>query len=154
RSCVRPVPTSSSRRICCASRCTGRKRSGNCWPRSASRHNQGKSKKVKGKSNTSSTFAFFLFPFALKDYGMTAAEAIRFWFGRVNYEQKSPHFGDFKLDRMRRLLELLGNPQRRLRIVHIAGSKGKGSTSAMLASILQHAGYRVGLFTSPHLVSV
>src|SRR5262249_16306625 len=45
-------------------------------------------------------------------------------------------------------------PHDKLRIVHIAGSKGKGSTSAMLGSILQHAGYRVGLFTSPHLVAV
>src|ERR1019366_9193389 len=85
---------------------------------------------------------------------MTYEEAIQFWFGRVNYEQKSPHVGDFKLDRMRHLLELLGNPHDGLRIVHIAGSKGKGSTSAMLASILQHEGYSVGLFTSPHLVAV
>ncbi len=85
---------------------------------------------------------------------MIYAEAIRFWFGRVNYEQKTPQFGDFKLDRMRRLLGRLGNPHRRLRIVHVAGSKGKGSTSAFLASILNEAGYRVGLFTSPHLVSV
>src|ERR1019366_8730595 len=85
---------------------------------------------------------------------MTYAEAIQFWFGRVNYEQKSPQVGDFKLGRIRQLLALLGNPQERLRIVHIAGSKGKGSTSAMLASILQQQGYRVGLFTSPHLVAV
>jgi dihydrofolate synthase/folylpolyglutamate synthase len=85
---------------------------------------------------------------------MTYEEAIQFWFGRVNYEQKSPQVGDFKLDRMRHLLELLANPHDRLRIVHIAGSKGKGSTSAMLASILQHAGFSVGLFTSPHLVAV
>ena len=93
-------------------------------------------------------FSFFL------DEAMTSAEAIRFWFGRVNYEQKTPHFGDFKLERMRRLLDLLGNPHRRLRIVHVAGSKGKGSTSALLASILHQASYRVGLFTSPHLVNV
>src|SRR5882724_6459697 len=85
---------------------------------------------------------------------MTHEEALQFWFGRVNYEQKSPHVGDFKLERMRQLLDLLGNPHRRLRIVHIAGSKGKGSTSAMLASILQHEGFRTGLFTSPHLVAV
>src|SRR5436305_1965642 len=85
---------------------------------------------------------------------MTYEEAMQFWFARVNYEQKSPQVGDFKLERMRQLLELLGNPHRRLRIVHIAGSKGKGSTSAMLASILQHEGFRTGLFTSPHLVAV
>lgn len=85
---------------------------------------------------------------------MTYEEAIQLWFGRVNYEQKSPQVGDFKLGRMRQLLELLGNPHHRLRIIHIAGSKGKGSTSALLASILQREGYCVGLFTSPHLVAV
>ena len=85
---------------------------------------------------------------------MTYEEAMQFWFGRVNYEQRAPQVGDFKLDRMRHLLELLGNPHARLRIVHIAGSKGKGSISAMLGSILQHEGYSVGLFTSPHLVAV
>ena len=52
---------------------------------------------------------------------------------------------------MRYLLEHLGNPERTLPIIHIAGTNGKGSTSAMLASIFQAAGYRVGLYTSPHL---
>ena len=55
---------------------------------------------------------------------------------------------------MRTLIARLGNPQQRLRIIHVAGSKGKGSTSAMLAAILRHAGYRTGLFTSPHLCHV
>jgi dihydrofolate synthase / folylpolyglutamate synthase len=82
---------------------------------------------------------------------MTYDEAIRFWFGRVNYEQRSPKPTDLRLDRMRALLESLGNPQERLRVVHVAGSKGKGSTSAMLASVFRQAGYRTGLFTSPHL---
>jgi dihydrofolate synthase/folylpolyglutamate synthase len=62
--------------------------------------------------------------------------------------------GDLKLDRMRALLARLGDPHLRQRIVHVAGSKGKGSTSAMLASILRRAGYRTGLFTSPHLCRV
>ena len=57
----------------------------------------------------------------------------------------------FDLNRVVRLLELLGNPHRRFRAVHIAGTKGKGSTSAMIASVLQAAGYRTGLYTSPHL---
>src|SRR5437867_4157277 len=82
---------------------------------------------------------------------MTYDEAISFWFGRVNYEQRSPKPSDLTLDRMRALLDLLGNPQDGLRIVHIAGSKGKGSTSAMIAAVLRAADYRVGLFTSPHL---
>jgi dihydrofolate synthase/folylpolyglutamate synthase len=85
---------------------------------------------------------------------MTHEQALDFWFGRVNYEQRSPQPSDLTLDRIRGLLELLGNPHERLRIAHVAGSKGKGSTSAMLASILHRAGYRTGLFTSPHLVRV
>src|SRR5947199_8905929 len=81
-------------------------------------------------------------------------EALGFWFGRINYEQRTPGPTDLKLDRMRTLLGILGDPQEKLRIVHVAGSKGKGSTSAMLESILRHAGYRTGLFTSPHLCRV
>ncbi len=81
-------------------------------------------------------------------------DALAFWYGRVNYEQRSPAPGDLKLDRMRALLRLLGDPQERLRIVHVAGSKGKGSTAALLAAVLGRAGYRTGLFTSPHLCRV
>ncbi len=55
------------------------------------------------------------------------------------------------LERITDLMQQLGNPQKELRFVHIAGTNGKGSTSAMLASILKEAGYTVGLFTSPHL---
>ena len=55
------------------------------------------------------------------------------------------------LSRIRELMRHLGNPQNELRFVHIAGTNGKGSTSAMLASILSAAGYTTGLFTSPHL---
>jgi dihydrofolate synthase/folylpolyglutamate synthase len=84
----------------------------------------------------------------------TAAEALRFWYGLINYEQRPPSADDFKLDRMRALAARLGDPQRRLRIVHVAGSKGKGSTSAMLAAVLRRAGHRTGLFTSPHLCRV
>src|SRR6184192_4961573 len=51
-----------------------------------------------------------------------------------------------------RLAELAGNPQQRLRFIHVAGTNGKGSTCAMLESIYRAAGLRVGLFTSPHLV--
>src|SRR5258708_18576059 len=58
----------------------------------------------------------------------------------------------FDLAHMRRLMEALGNPQRRLQSVLIAGTNGKGSTAATLASIAQAAGYRTGLYTSPHLL--
>lgn len=53
---------------------------------------------------------------------------------------------------MRLLLERVGNPQRSLRVLHIGGTNGKGSTAAMAATVLQHSGLRVGLYTSPHLV--
>src|ERR1700733_11772759 len=60
----------------------------------------------------------------------------------------------FELGEMRILAEGLGHPKRRFPSVLIAGTNGKGSTSATLASILRAAGYRVGLYTSPHLVRV
>ena len=60
----------------------------------------------------------------------------------------------FDLDHMRRLAEALGNPHRRLQCVLIAGTNGKGSTAAALASMAQAAGYRTGLYTSPHLLRV
>lgn len=57
----------------------------------------------------------------------------------------------FHLKGIERLLTAIGNPHHRLRFIHVAGSNGKGSTCAMLAQILREAGYRVGLYTSPHL---
>src|SRR5437773_2505397 len=85
---------------------------------------------------------------------MTYEEALAFWYGRIDYERRQPRPGDLKLDRMRALLRRLGDPHGRVRSVHAAGTKGKGSTSAILASILRAAGYRTGLFTSPHLAEV
>lgn len=58
----------------------------------------------------------------------------------------------FNLDRMRALMERLGNPHERYPVIHVAGTKGKGSTAAMIAGALQAAGYRVGFYTSPHLI--
>src|SRR5947209_532965 len=58
---------------------------------------------------------------------------------------------NFDLERMRTLLKKMGNPHEQFKSVHVAGTKGKGSTCAMLASMLQACGYKVGLYTSPHL---
>ena len=58
----------------------------------------------------------------------------------------------FSLDAIRNLCEKLGNPQNDYSVIHIAGTKGKGSVCAMLAAALQNAGYKVGLYTSPHLI--
>ena len=58
------------------------------------------------------------------------------------------------LGRVRELLQTLGNPQDSLPTIHIAGTNGKGSVTAMLASVLKYAGYKVGTFTSPHLIHI
>ncbi|MCA9237846.1 MAG: bifunctional folylpolyglutamate synthase/dihydrofolate synthase [Planctomycetales bacterium] len=80
--------------------------------------------------------------------------AVEFLLGRINYE-KSPALPydqrQLKLDRMRTLLAHLGHPDRGMPIVHIAGTKGKGSVAAFTASILREAGYDVGVYSSPHL---
>jgi dihydrofolate synthase/folylpolyglutamate synthase len=81
-------------------------------------------------------------------------QAVEFLFSRVNYERLSgtQYTGDdFKLDRMRELLRRLGDPQETIPAVHIAGTKGKGSTAALTAQILLAAGIRAALFTSPHI---
>ena len=74
----------------------------------------------------------------------------------IDYE-RSPDFSRqtrlYNLNRISLLLEQLGNPQEKLRVIHIAGSKGKGSTAALIASVLTRAGYKTGLFTSPHLIT-
>src|SRR5947209_6294609 len=79
---------------------------------------------------------------------MTYASSVRFLYSLGN-ELKAGAKWD--LNRMRVLLAALGNPETGERFVHVAGTNGKGSTSAMLASILSAAGLRTGLYTSPHL---
>jgi dihydrofolate synthase/folylpolyglutamate synthase len=83
-------------------------------------------------------------------------EALEYLYGLTNYEVKSqfdyaPQF--FDLRRVERLLDQIGSPHHKFQSVHIAGTKGKGSTSAMLASVLMAAGHRTGLYTSPHVHS-
>ena len=86
---------------------------------------------------------------------LTYAAAVEYLFGRINYERVPTtkySTNDFQLPRMSILLERLGNPQWMIPAVHITGTKGKGSTAAMTAAMLQAAGHTVGLFTSPHMV--
>ena len=76
---------------------------------------------------------------------MTYSVAIEFlyqlrWFG-----------AKFGLSNTFKLASLAGNPQEKLRFIHVAGTNGKGSTSHMIAAVLQSAGYKTGLYTSPHL---
>lgn len=82
------------------------------------------------------------------------AAAVDFLMGRINYERMPAlPYGErqLKLDRMRTLLNRLGNPDAGMPIVHVAGTKGKGSTSSLVAAILHAAGYEVGVYNSPHL---
>jgi len=70
----------------------------------------------------------------------------------IAYLKNLTKFGiNLGLERIKALLAAIGNPERRLRTIHIGGTNGKGSTCALLSSILQQAGYRVGMFISPHL---
>lgn len=85
---------------------------------------------------------------------MTYREAIEYLHSLTDYEKRrierySPETLD--LSRVERLLEMVGNPHRLYPSVHVAGTKGKGSTSAMIESALRAAGYRTGFYTSPHL---
>lgn len=87
----------------------------------------------------------------------TMAIATRFLMMRPDFErQRNVKYGEdsFKLDRMRKLLDLLGNPHEKVKTVHVAGTNGKGSTVAMIASMLRASGYAVGVYTSPHLIDI
>ncbi len=87
----------------------------------------------------------------------TYNSALAFLDSRVNYERMlRPGYtqANFNLSRMLRLLSALGNPHKQLKAIHVAGTKGKGSTCHMLAPILQNAGYKTGLFISPHIVNL
>ncbi len=87
----------------------------------------------------------------------TYASAMRWLYQFTDYERMRIvryNSTNFNLERMRRLLKLLGNPEQDLKVVHIAGSKGKGSTCAMLDSMLRACGYTVGVYSSPHLVDL
>ncbi|MES1260449.1 MAG: folylpolyglutamate synthase/dihydrofolate synthase family protein, partial [Acidobacteriota bacterium] len=79
---------------------------------------------------------------------MTFSDTVRFLFS-LGHELKAVKWD---LDRIRALLAELGDPQLKCRFVHVAGTNGKGSTCALLASSLRVAGFRTGLYTSPHLI--
>lgn len=87
----------------------------------------------------------------------TYDSALRYLYRHIDLERArvvAPINNVYKLDRTQRLLQQLGNPHRQIRTVHIAGTKGKGSTVAMLSAAIQGCGLTVGCYTSPHLVDV
>ena len=83
--------------------------------------------------------------------------AVGFLDSAINYEAQtrvSYTTSNFSLSRMNRLLAVLDNPHRKFRSVHVAGTKGKGSTATMVAEMLRGTGYKVGLYTSPHVCTL
>ncbi len=87
---------------------------------------------------------------------MDYSEAEKFLQGLTDYEKSTSvlyNAGNYDLRRMQLLLNALGDPQKGRKAVHVAGTKGKGSTAAMISNILISAGYITGCFTSPHLFS-
>ncbi|MCM4168365.1 Folylpolyglutamate synthase [Arenibacter antarcticus] len=83
---------------------------------------------------------------------MTYQETLAWMFVQLPmYQQKGASAFNAKLDNIHSLANYLGHPERKFKSIHVAGTNGKGSSSHMLASILQEAGYKTGLYTSPHL---
>jgi dihydrofolate synthase/folylpolyglutamate synthase len=107
-------------------------------------------KQTKGRAGRLATVAS-------KKVFKTYDEAIRYLYNRTGYEKEKHlryNVDTFNLKRMEHLLSLVGNPHNKIDTVHIAGTKGKGSTATMLARMLEANGYKVGLYTSPHVVDL
>ena len=87
----------------------------------------------------------------------TYDQAMKYLFERTDYEKQQKlryNVTTFNLDRMEALLKALANPHNKIETIHIAGTKGKGSTATMLARMLEANGFKVGLYTSPHVTSL
>jgi dihydrofolate synthase/folylpolyglutamate synthase len=102
---------------------------------------------------TNSAFRFTIL--RMSDIETAYNSALDYLYSFVDYSLKHSSElakADFNLDRMRALMTELGDPQNQYPIIHVAGTKGKGSVCALCASALQAAGYKTGLYTSPHLL--
>ena len=87
----------------------------------------------------------------------TYQRAIQYLFDKTDYERQRRlryNVTTFDLNRMEALLKGLGNPHKKIKTAHIAGTKGKGSTATMLAKMMEANGYSVGLYTSPHVTTL
>lgn len=85
--------------------------------------------------------------------GLEYSKAVNWYYSFARFDPHPARKDTIKLDRMRALLQALGNPHTQYPTIHIAGTKGKGSTAALIESMFRAGGYRTGLFTSPHLHS-
>ncbi|MHA6696747.1 bifunctional folylpolyglutamate synthase/dihydrofolate synthase [Chryseobacterium sp. A301] len=80
-------------------------------------------------------------------------ELLQWLFSQIpNYQKQGKSAYKPGLESIKTLTQLFGNPEKKLKCIHVGGTNGKGSTSSMIASVLQEAGYKVGLYTSPHLI--
>lgn len=87
----------------------------------------------------------------------TYEQAMKYLFEKTDYEKQQKlryNVTTFDLDRMNKLLKDLGDPHKKTKAIHIAGTKGKGSTATMLAKMIEANGYKVGLYTSPHVMTL
>lgn len=84
---------------------------------------------------------------------LSYSEAVNWYYSFARFDRRPARNDTGKLDRMRALLQALGDPHTQYPIIHIAGTKGKGSSAAIIESMFRAGGYRTGLFTSPHLHS-
>ena len=87
----------------------------------------------------------------------TYDQAMKYLFGCTDYERQQKlryNVTTFNLDRMEELLKGVGNPHKKIKTIHIAGTKGKGSTATMLARMIEANAYKVGLYTSPHVTTL
>jgi dihydrofolate synthase/folylpolyglutamate synthase len=110
--------------------------------------------KTTGKKQSERTSAKLIAVKAKKPFG-SYKEALNYLFAKTDYEKQQHlryNVTTFSLSRMENLLSLLGDPHNKIRTAHIAGTKGKGSTATMLAKMLEANNYKVGLYTSPHVV--
>src|SRR5215210_56996 len=86
---------------------------------------------------------------------MELDEALAYLAGHVNLEREvAPRAAARRLDRVRRLMELMADPQRSYPVIHVTGTNGKGSVARMVTALLVARGLRVGTYTSPHLERV
>ncbi len=114
-----------------------------------------KSKKTTGKKRKKKSSNKKVVSVKSKKAFKSYQQALDYLFTRTDYEKQERlryNITTFNLDRMQKLLSLLGNPHNKIHTVHIGGTKGKGSTATMLARMLEANGYKVGLYTSPHIV--
>jgi dihydrofolate synthase/folylpolyglutamate synthase len=118
----------------------------------------GRAKAGSKKTTTRAGAAVEAKPRAKRKRAFSSMDQAERWLDdRTNFERVRPHRVDtdeLKLDRMRALMEALGDPHLATPVVHVAGSKGKGSVCEMLAGCLGANGYTVGVYSSPHLVTV